>query len=282
MHQYFKDTISKLPSQRQAEGAGLPQEEEESNEVESEEEGTDDPHESDLLLLRIQRILLPLLMKEEFLNQDFWSPDVDSAAVGAALQSIVTELRQHRDDSLSAILATVQAPTTSPTTKESPSVVPTLKAYGVSLEDRRVHENLLRDLFFLNKKHDKSNTLYCKIRNDFTSSFVHVPSSKGFVRMKENARKTKWLPDVLTALGGPGKEHESLLDLLTYIGQNNDNKAAWEAAVRMNLLVLPTLDGISTKAVQSMSNMKKSQMKQLRSCLKAELGSLVFSMEYKI
>jgi hypothetical protein len=80
-------------------------------------------------------MLLPLLMKEEFLYQDFWSPHVNLAAVGAALHSIVTELRQHRDDSLSAILATIQAPA-SPNTKESPSVVLTLKAYGVSLEDR--------------------------------------------------------------------------------------------------------------------------------------------------
>jgi hypothetical protein len=87
-------------------------------------------------------MLLPLLMKEEFLYKDFWAPNVDSAAVGAALYSIVMELRQHRDDSLSAILQTSQAPT-SPNTKESPLVLPTLKAYGVSLEDRQVHENLL-------------------------------------------------------------------------------------------------------------------------------------------
>ena len=92
-------------------------------------------------------MLLPLRMKEEFLHQDFWSPNFDSAAVGAALHSIVTELRQHQDDSLSAILATVQAPT-SPNTKESPSMVPTLKAYVVSLEDRLENKNLLRDLFF--------------------------------------------------------------------------------------------------------------------------------------
>jgi hypothetical protein len=72
----------------------------------------------------------------------------------------VTELRQHQDDSLSAILATVQA-LTSLAMKESPSVVPTLKVYGVSLRDRGVHEKLLWDLFFLNKKQDKSNTLYC-------------------------------------------------------------------------------------------------------------------------
>jgi hypothetical protein len=47
-------------------------------------------------------------MKEESLNTDLWVPDVDSAAVGAALHSIVTELRQQRDDSLSAILENPQ------------------------------------------------------------------------------------------------------------------------------------------------------------------------------
>jgi hypothetical protein len=283
IRQCFKNTISRLSSQlQQAEVARPPaQEEEEVNAGELEEEGTDDPHESDLLLLRIQRMLLPLLMKEEMLNSDFWAPDVDSAAVRVALDSIVTELRQHRDDSLSAILETAQAPI-SPNTEENPTVVPTLKAYGISLVDRRVHENLLRDLYVLNRKHSKSSTLYCKIRNDFTSSFVHVPSSKGFVRMKKNAKKTRWIPDVLTALGGPGNEHESLLDLLTYIGQNEDYKATWEEAVRSNGLVLPRLDGVATRAIQSMCNMNKSQMKQLRSCLKTELGSSVFSTEYRI
>ncbi len=38
-------------------------------------------------------MLLPLLLKEEFLITYFWAPEVDLAAVGAALHSIVTELR---------------------------------------------------------------------------------------------------------------------------------------------------------------------------------------------
>ncbi len=145
LRQDFKDTISALASQRQAEAEHpVPRKEQEEQSTEGEIE---DPHESDLVLLRVQRVLLPLLMKEEFLNKDFWAPEVDSAAVGAALHSIVTELRQHQDDSLSVILQTIQAPT-SPNTKENPTVLPTLKAYGVSLDDRRVHENLLRDLYF--------------------------------------------------------------------------------------------------------------------------------------
>jgi hypothetical protein len=104
----FKDTISALASQRQAEAdQPLPQKEQE--EQQSMEGEIEDPHESDLVLLRVQRILLPLLLKEELLHTDFWAPEVDSAAVEAALHSIVTELRQHRDDSLSVILQTVQA-----------------------------------------------------------------------------------------------------------------------------------------------------------------------------
>jgi hypothetical protein len=111
-------------------------------------------------------------MKEELLKEDFWAPNVDSAAVAVALDSIATELRQHRDDSLSAILETVRVPS-SPNTDKNPTVVPTLKAYGVSLEDWRVHENLLRDLYVLKKRHANSNTLYCKIRDNFFS-FVTI------------------------------------------------------------------------------------------------------------
>jgi hypothetical protein len=83
---------------------------------------------------------------------------MDSAAVGAALHSMVMDLRQHRVDSVSAILETSQVPR-SPNTKECPTLLPTLKAYGVSLDDRRVHENLLRDLYVVNKKHGNSNAL---------------------------------------------------------------------------------------------------------------------------
>jgi hypothetical protein len=72
--------------------------------------------------------------------------------------------------------------------------------------------------------------------------------------MKKNAQKTKWLPDMLTALGGPGNEHDCLLVL------------------RSNGLILPTLDGVATKAIQSMCNMNKSQMKQLQSSPRAENG----------
>jgi hypothetical protein len=88
---------------------------------------------------------------------------------------------------------------------------------------------------------------------------------------------------MLSLFGGPpGNEKQSLLDLLVYIGQNDEYKTAQEEAVKSNGLVLPKLNGVATSAIQSTCNMNKSQMRQLRGCLKAELGSAVFCSEYKI
>jgi hypothetical protein len=89
---------------------------------------------------------------------------------------------------------------------------------------------------------------------------------------------------MLTALGGPaGNEKEGLLNLLTYIGQYEDDcKVTRVEAVRYNRLILPTLDNVTARVIQSMCSMNKSQMRQLHSCLKVKFGSSVFSTEYKI
>jgi hypothetical protein len=65
----FKDSISALAQQTSVPtNTSGEQEQEEEKECEREE----DPHESDLVLLRVQRLLLPLLLKEEILqNHDF-------------------------------------------------------------------------------------------------------------------------------------------------------------------------------------------------------------------
>jgi hypothetical protein len=92
----FNDTISRLASQQQeTEAAGRPAPAEEETATDCDTEQQQDRYESDLVLLRIQWMLLPLLLKEEYLNTDFWASIVDSAAVGAALHSIVTEIQQH-------------------------------------------------------------------------------------------------------------------------------------------------------------------------------------------
>jgi hypothetical protein len=77
----FKDTVSVLATQQQVIASQPEGEGKECDKRDIEE----DPHESTLVLLRVQRMLLPLLLKEEILQKDFWASDVDSAAVGAAL-----------------------------------------------------------------------------------------------------------------------------------------------------------------------------------------------------
>jgi hypothetical protein len=59
-----------------------------------------------------------------------------------------------------------------------------------------------------------------------------------------------------------------------YIGQEDDCNATWEG-VKSNGLVLPTLDGMATPAIQLAHNMSKSQMRQLLELL--ELFTLVFT-----
>ena len=97
------------------------------------------------------------------------------------------------------------------------------------------------------------------------SSFVSIPFSKDFCRLKVNKNLTKWFLNVLTALGGLGSESKTLADLLTHIGQNEEYGDTWKDAVRLNdHSLVPRLDAMATFAVQSACNMNQTQMKCLR------------------
>jgi hypothetical protein len=166
---------------------------------------------------------------------------------------------------------------------QNPNKYPTLKQYGISLEDRRVHQSLLSELYHLKKKHDKTTTLYCNVGDNKLSSFVFIPSSKDFRRLKVNENLTKWLAHALTALGGLGTEKATLVDLLTHIGRKEEYSDAWKEAVRLNgHSLVPRLGATATFAVQPACNMNQMQMKSLRRCLRAETGSSIFSTEMKI
>jgi hypothetical protein len=106
LRQDFKDTIISghllLPSKQQTEAASMVnlQKKEQQQHATWRRTLT---HDSNLvLLLRVQRMLLPLLLKDEVLHKTCWASDVvwttRQQLVGAALHSIVTELRQHLDD----------------------------------------------------------------------------------------------------------------------------------------------------------------------------------------
>jgi hypothetical protein len=268
-------------------GGASPQEQSTSNtaaETDVEEvEGVPDPTTVGLTLLRMKTKLLPLILKQELLDLDaFWSPIGDSDKIASVIIDIARELQQQKDDKLSEILGTSRAPV-SPQTQDNPNKYPTLKQYGVSLEDRRVHQRLLSELYHLNKKHDNTTTLHCNVGDNKLSSFVFIPFSKDFRRLRVNENLSKWFAHVLTALGGLGSENETLVDLLTHIGRKEEYSDAWKEAVGLNgHSLVPRLDSTATFAVQLACNMNQTQMKSLRRCLRAETGSAIFSTELKI
>jgi hypothetical protein len=231
----------------------------------------------------MKSLLLPLLLKPELVDSDsFWQPVGDSNAIVSVILDIAKDLQTQKEDKLSEILGTTRAPL-SPQSKQNPSKYPTMKQYGVSLEDRRVHQSLLSELYHVNKKHDNTTTLYCNVGNNKLSSFVFIPSSNDFGRLRVNENSSKWFGHVLTALGGLGNENATLVDLLTHIGRKEDYGDAWKEAVQLNgHSLVPRLDATASFAVQSSCNMNQTQMKELRRCLRAEIGSAVFSTEAKI
>jgi hypothetical protein len=165
-------------------------------------------YENDLMLSRIKTRLLPLLLKEEVLEMNFWTT-VNSAEVESAMNDIVAEIQQHRDnvlsDILSDILGTIKE-AVSPNTKNNSNICPALKKYAIQLDNTRVHASILKDLYRLNKIRHGTMALQCNLGDNKLSSFVFIPSSKNYIYTKN----MNWLSSVLAALGGPGRENESL------------------------------------------------------------------------
>jgi hypothetical protein len=143
-----------------------------------------------------------------------------------------------------------------------------MQQYGMSLVDRRVHQSLLSELYHVNKNHDNTTMLYCNVGNNKLSSFVFIPSSNDFERLRVNRNNSKWFGHVLTALGRLGNENTTLVDLLTHIGCKEDYGGTWKEAAQLNEhSLVPKLDATALFAVQLSCNMNQTQMKQLCYCL---------------
>ena len=100
-------------------------------------------YKDDLIMLSIRNKLLPLIVKEEVLQTDFWTM-VDSGLVESTMNKIFSDIRKHQDDALSEILGTAKA-AVSPNTKNNSNISSAMKKYGVPLDDPRIHQRLLKD-----------------------------------------------------------------------------------------------------------------------------------------
>jgi hypothetical protein len=145
--------------------------------------------------------------------------------------------------------------------------------YGIPLEERRVHKGLLKELFHMSKKVNKSTTLYANVGDNKELAFVFIPTSKGYNRLKKNENKHKWFGHLLTALGEDGNKQDTVGDLFIHVGRKEEYKEAIVEAIKMNGdRVIPQLDPVATYAIQSACNMNAAQFKTLQRCAFSEFG----------
>jgi len=140
---FIKSIASKLPKIDEV-GASQDQSSDTAATPNVEVKCVSDPTATELTLLRMKFNLLPLILKkQELIDLDtLWSPVGDCNEIASVILDIAKDRQQQRDKKLSEILGTLKAPI-SPQSKVNPNKYPTLKQYGISLEDRRVHQSLL-------------------------------------------------------------------------------------------------------------------------------------------
>jgi hypothetical protein len=247
------------------------------------EEKENDPYEENLVFLQVRAHLLPLILDGNVLSKNtFWKKECSANEVESALLEIVRLIQEHREDKLTNILGSIRVQH-SPETKSKENVFPIMKKYGIPLEERRVHKGLLKELFHMSKKVDKSTTLYADVGDNKESAFVFIPMSKGYNRLKKNENKHKWFGHLLTALGGDGNEQDTIRDLFVHVGRKEEYKEALIEAIKMNGdRVIPQLDPVATFAIQSACNMNAAQFKTLRRCAFSEFGFQLFSSPHQI
>jgi hypothetical protein len=93
-----------------------------------------------------------------------------------------------------------------------------------------------------------------------TYNLVAIPRSTGYGKFCRHARETNWVSNLLFALGGDNGQEDTLLDFLSFLSRSEAYRDIWEEGVRLNGYPMPTIDEVTTKAIQSMANINREQM----------------------
>ena len=244
--------------------------EQERNE-ESEMNELDPSHPDNLFFFRINTKLLPLLKE-----------GAEREKVEQVLFELVKEIQHVKEKRVSSIVKSQQIQV-SPNSKESPKQFPVMKQYGIPLEEVRVHEALIKELYQLNKKYFNTTSMFVDLGDNKKSTFMMIPQSVGYERLKINESKHQWFSRLMTALGGEGREAASARDLFVHVSTQEAFRDELLVGVRQaGISNFPQFDAIATFAMQSAANLNESQLTILRQCCKAECGEYLFSSPYKI
>eukprot|EP00521_Asterionellopsis_glacialis_P009673 CAMPEP_0195287468 /NCGR_PEP_ID=MMETSP0707-20130614/4517_1 /TAXON_ID=33640 /ORGANISM="Asterionellopsis glacialis, Strain CCMP134" /LENGTH=158 /DNA_ID=CAMNT_0040347225 /DNA_START=391 /DNA_END=863 /DNA_ORIENTATION=+ len=156
-----------------------------------------------LVMLRVESLILPLLTTERYSTSIFWKKDVDPDEVKHILKSIIAEVHKEQSEKVATILQKPSLPI-SPNSKENKSFCPTLKHYGIPLDDRRLHEAFLRDFIALNKKYQrgyKKHMILYEGSTKGTFNLVPIPKAIDVEKIRRTAKDYKWVYNLLAALG---------------------------------------------------------------------------------
>ena len=142
-----------------------------------------------------------------------------------------------------------------------------MKFYGISLEDRQLHQYLLRNLITLNHKHktgQENNMLPYDgvIKGNFNLVPIPRASSLGQIRPKE--KYSKWISNFLYEIC-IGHHHNDptrpLLEFLLYFFLYDTYQETWQEDVALNGGTnIPKIDEVATKAIQSVCNINCNQI----------------------
>ena len=242
--------------------------------------------ERSILVYRIRTHLLPLLIKDEAVLEmdNFWRQNVDEKRIEETLLSIVGSIHEEKEKKLSTILETNPLEF-SPRTLMNTGTFPKLRQYGIPLDNKQVHQSILRDLFSISKK---TSTLATSISMELNSGeerpLVLIPRPTSFKNMLRNEREVGWFSELLTAIGGNGNEaaESRTIQFVCHILARKYKEVFIEAVKQTGTQLIEPLDPIATFAIQSVCNLPGSKMKLLKRFLEAEIGARLFSSPREI
>ena len=243
-----------------------------------------------LLINRIRTYLLPLILEDDIICRmdNFWQSNINETEIELALLSIVGSIHEEKEQKLSTILETDKLEL-SPNTLLNQSKYPKLRQYGIPLDNKQVHQALLRDLYYVGRKSSNSlsststTIIPMELKTGEERSLVLIPRATSFKNMVRNEKEAGWFSDLMKVIGGNGENAEArTIQFVCHILTQKHKEAFIEAVKQTGTQLVEPLDPIATFALQSVCNMPASKMKLLKRFLEAELGARVFSTPREI
>ena len=242
-----------------------------------------------ILLNHIRIHLMPLLLQEQAINRmdDFFLKNINETAIEHALLSIVGCIQEEKEKRLSNILQTDQLKL-SPSTITNTSKFPKLRQYGIPIDDQRVHQSLLRDLYFVHKRSSVgqgSSILSTPLPSGEQRALILIPQAKTYKNLIRSEKDGHWFSDLMRIIGGGGTGEVSEMRAIQFVCHflsRNHQEEFIEAVKLTGTQLIEPLDPIATFALQSVCNIPGSKMKLLKRFLESEVGLKIFSSPTEI